>query len=326
MGTPCSFLVLSLLNHWMSARLGPHRIICGDDLAACTHRDNVVSYSQRARAIGSELHEGKSDRSKIGFVFCEAYALLSQKSSDRLDSFRPPSLKEFVRNGNGVMSQHSVDPSSFNRLARCAKTIYHTQRKIAMKKHRPPMLPASLGGLGHPCKGRLRVPKWCRAALAELYLCQNACHNGPHDPSKYIRTLQVPAIPIQRSVWRSKNRMMAEFVEDQRLPIDSHQCGDCFIPNAFINTYTSIGTNLMYLSTGNGSKKVRAQEIKPGKIVWPKPCPGMGVLSTQVRIANVLEWDRRARYEFGHYFPERFSAHIRGRIPAYRNWEVPGDV
>jgi hypothetical protein len=326
MGTPCSFLILSLLNHWMSERLGPHRIICGDDLSAVTHPGNVSSYSQRARAIGSELHEGKSYRSKIGFVFCEAYALLSRERSDRLDSFRPPSLKEFVRDGNGVMSQHSVDPSSFNRLARCAKTIYRTQRKIAMKKHRPAELPASLGGLGHPCKGRLRVPKWCRAALRELYLCENAGHNGPHDPTKFIRTLQVPAIPLQRGEWRKRNQMMMEFVEDKQIPIDSHHSGDSFIPNTFISTYTSIGTNLMYLSTGNGSKKVRPQEIKPGKLKWPKPCPGTGVLSTHTRIVQVLEWDRRARYELGHYFPERFSAHIRGRIPAYRSWEAPGDV
>ncbi|QJT93746.1 RNA-dependent RNA polymerase [Erysiphe necator associated narnavirus 14] len=324
MGTPCSFIILSLLNCWMSERLGRHRIICGDDLAAVTHPENVSSYAQRATAVGSELHEGKSFRSKIGFVFCEAYALLSR--SGGLQSFRPPSLKEFVRDGNGVMTQHSVDPSSFNRLARCAKTIYRTQRKIAMKKHRPAELPASLGGLGHPCKGRLRVPSWCRKALWELYLCESAEHGGSHDPCKYIRSLQVPAIPSNRDQWRKSRQMVEEFVSDKQIAIDNNQPGDDFIPHKFLDTYISTACNRIYLNTGNGSKKVRTQEIKPGNSKWPKPCVGTGSLSTRTRIVQVLEWDRRARLERGHYFPGDFSAHIRKRILAYRQWELPGDV
>nr|UUW20995.1 MAG: RNA-dependent RNA polymerase [Guiyang narna-like virus 4] len=325
MGTPCSFIILSLLNCWMSERLGRHRIICGDDLAAVTHPSNVSSYAERAAQVGSELHQGKSFRSKIGFVFCEAYALLD-RSGKGLSSFRPPSLKEFVRDGNGVMTQHSVDPSSFNRLARCARTIYRSQRKIAMKKMRPPELPAVLGGLGHPCKGRLRVPVWCRKALWELYLCQSAEHDGPHNPCKFIRCLQVPAIPASKQAWRRCRSMVENHLSDKVIPFDTNQTGDVFIPNKFIEQYVSSATNVAYLATGNGSKKVRTQEIKPGVQKWPKPCLGTGCLSTHTRIVQVLEWDRRARHELGHFYPEDFSAHIRKRILAYRQWELPGDV
>jgi len=324
MGTPCSFSILSILNHWMSDRLGPARIICGDDLAAVTHRDNVSSYSQRARAIGSELHEGKSYRSRIGFVFCEAYALLSREGS--ISSFRPPSLKEFVRDGNGVMSQHAVDSSSFNRLARCARTIYRTQRKVASKRHRPPELPASLGGLGHPCKGRLRVPMWCRAALMELYLCTNAEHGGPHDPKKFIRTLIVPAIPHNRALLKESRRRVEEHVADRHVEFDDAQPGDSFVTRRDIDTYVSMSANVVHLARGGRFKKVRPQDINPGKQRWPKPCANRGVLSTHTRIREVLEWDRRARCELGTYFPEDFSAHIRGRISAYRYGDVPEDA
>lgn len=296
MGTPCSFSILSLLNHWMSERLGPSRIICGDDLAAVTHKDNVSSYSQRASAIGSKLHEGKSFRSKIGFVFCEAYAL-RDRSGTGVESYRPPSLKEFVRNGNGVMSQHSVDSSSFNRLARCARTIYRSQRKIAAKKQRPAELPAVLGGLGHPCKGRLRVPLWCRRALMELYLCENAEHSGPHDPSKFIRPLQTPAIPFQRGAHRRNCQQIGDWLGSQR--IDEPQPGDGFITNKQASTYGAVCANLSYLATGNRFRKVRPQDIKVGKQSWPKPCASTGVLSTRTRIVQILECDRRARCELG---------------------------
>lgn len=325
MGTPCSFLILSLLNHWMSDGLGRHRIICGDDLAAVTHPSNVLQYSARARGIGSELHEGKSFRSKIGFVFCEAFGLRARDSAG-LSSFRPPSLKEFVRNGNGIMSQHSVDPSSFNRLARCARTIYRSQRKIAMKKRRPAELPASLGGLGHPCKGRLRVPIWCRRALWELYLCESAEHAGAHDPTKFVRPLIVPSIPADRRMFRESRSRIEEFVANKQVPLDSIQPGDNLIPNEFIDTYVSMSTNVTYLGNGGKNKRVRTPEIKPGKLRWPKPCANTGVLSTHTRISQVLAWDRRARCELGHHFPPRFSAHIRKRILAYRQWELAGDV
>jgi hypothetical protein len=325
MGTPCSFTILSLINHWMSEYLGPRRIICGDDLAANTHPDNVRSYAQRASAVGSQLHEGKSFRSRIGFVFCEAYGLLS-KTGKGLTSFRPPSLKEFVRKGNGVMSQHSVDPSSFNRLARCARTIYHKQRLFAMKMQRPPELPAALGGLGHPCKGRLRVPLWCRRALWELYLCTSTGHDGPHNPGNYIRTLQQSAIPASRGGWKNIRRQVEGYVGDRRIPDDSHQPGDVWVPSRALGTYVAICTNLSYLDTRKGFRRVRPQDIVPRKLRWPKPCPSTGVLSTHTRIVQVLEWDRRARCELGTYFPALISAHIRKRTLADCSWEAAGDV
>lgn len=324
MGTPCSFTVLSLLNHWMSERLGPRRIICGDDLAANTHPDNVSSYAQRASAVGSKLHETKSFRSKIGFVFCEAYALLSKEGTGVV-SFRPPSLKEFVREGNGVMSQHSVDPSSFNRLARCARTIYAKQRKLATKKQRYPELPAILGGLGHPCKGRLRVPRSCRESLKELYLCESVEHSGPHNPGEYIRPLQTPAIPLSRRDLRTRRSQIDAFVENKKV-ID-YQPGDGFLTNRQLDTYKSVLTNYAYLATGGRFRKVRPHEKIVGKQRLPKPRDGCrgGVLSTQTRINQILEWDRRARGELGTYFPPAVSAHIRRKICAYQGGDTLGD-
>jgi len=325
MGTPCSFTILSLINNWMSALLGPARIICGDDLAAVTHRQNVPSYAHRARCVGSELHEGKSYRSKIGFVFCEAYAL-SGPGNVGLKSFRPPSLKEFVRNGNGVMSQHSVDPSSFNRLARCARTIYRSQRSIAAKKGRPAELPASLGGLGHPCKGRLRVPRRVRESLRELYLCENAGHNGPHDPTKYIRPLQIPAVPSKAKEYRKGASWLREMVLDKQL--SEPQPGDTFITNRDVSAYVSMCANVYYLATGGTFRKVRPQDIKPGKQTLPSPGVGClgGVLSTHTRIRTILEWDRKARVELGVYFPADFSSHVRARTHNVRQGDLPGDV
>jgi len=324
MGTPCSFSILSLLNHWMSELLGPDRIICGDDLAAVTHPSNVSSYSQRASAVGSGLHERKSFRSSIGFVFCEAYALLDQRGA--VVSFRPPSLKEFVRKGNGVMCQDGVDSSSFNRLARCARTIYKKQRLVAAKKHRPAELPSWLGGLGHPCKGRLRVPLWCREALKELYLCESPDHGGPHNPQKFVRVLSVPAVPTSRS----EHKKSAARVEDwlaEKLIVDP-QPGDDFLTNKELGTYSAVCTNLSYLATGQRFRKTRPQDVSVGKVSWPKPsgpsCRG-GFLSTRCRIRTIREWDRRARCELGTYFPADFSAHIRGRIAAYRKIKLPGD-
>jgi hypothetical protein len=331
MGTPLSFCILSLLNHWMSEGLGRNRIICGDDLACLTHPTNISSYSERASAVGSELHQGKSFRSRIGFVFCEAYALLARGGAS-LEPFRPVSLKEFVRDGNGVMRQAGVDPSSFNRLRRCAKTIYREQRKFAAKKGRPAELPAALGGLGHPCKGRLRVPRRVREGLWELYLCENPAHGGARDPSKIVKTLVVPAVPASRTAWKRASGMIEDYLASKVINNDTVMPGDCFIPNKFVGAYRGMDTNMAYLATGNTYKKVFTHKIKPGKVLWPCPSEGCrrhssgGVLSTHTRIATVLEWDRRARCEFGQYFPSDFSAHIRGRISAYRHWEMPGDV
>uniref|UniRef100_A0AAU7YDX3 RNA-dependent RNA polymerase n=1 Tax=Exserohilum turcicum narnavirus 5 TaxID=3229037 RepID=A0AAU7YDX3_9VIRU len=326
MGTPCSFSILSLLNHWMSERLGPSRIICGDDLAGLTHPSNVSSYAQRAAAVGSKLHEKKSFRSHIGFVFCEAYALTGREGKPMV-SFRPPSLKEFVRNGNGVMCQHSVDPSSFNRLARCARTLYKRQRKVAARRQRPAELPAALGGLGHPCKGRLRVPVWCRKALWELYLCENAAHNGAHDPTKFIRTLQVPAIPVQRGAWRKARDDVDRWIGLHRVN-DDYDDVPGFVTNQEVSAYLSTCTNTSFLAVGGRFKKVRPQEIKVRNARWPKPVDGcrQGVLSTHTRIVQVLEWDRRARCELVQPFRAPFSEHIRGRISSYRGGDVPGDV
>jgi hypothetical protein len=328
MGTPCSFTILSLLNHWMSHGLGPDRIICGDDLAAVTHPGNVPSYGARAHAVGSELHQGKSYRSKIGFVFCEAYGLLA-RDGHSIQSFRPASLKEFVRDGNGVMSQHSVDSTSFNRLARCARTIYRKQRLVASKRWRPAELPAALGGLGHPCKGRLRVPAWCRAALKELYLCENAEHGGAHDPTRYIRSLQVPAVPSSKE----DRQQLRALVDRNRAHVDSlrvedYQPGDAFIANSDASAYVSMCANQEFIYGGGKYKKIRAHEIKPGKQRWPKPQDGClgGVLSTHTRIREVLAWDRRARSELGTYFPAAFSAHVRVRTRNHRDGDIPGDV
>nr|QIR30302.2 RNA-dependent RNA polymerase [Plasmopara viticola lesion associated narnavirus 23] len=323
MGTPCSFSILSILNHWMSDRLGSRRIICGDDLAAITHPDNVSSYSQRAAAIGSELHQGKSFRSQIGFVFCEAYALLSREGG--LKSFRPPSLKEFVRDGNGVMCQHAVDPSSFNRLARCARTLYKRQRAIATKKGRFPELPAVLGGLGHPCKGKLKVPAKARAWIRELYLCENPAHNGPHDPTRWLSVLSYPAVPLDRKGFRERVSQVRAWLDAKK--IDEPQPGDKFSTNREISAYSSLCANLTYLAGGGRFRKVRPQEIKVSRQRWPKPQDGCrgGVLSSQTRINTVLDWDRRARSELGTYLDAPLQTHIRRRICAHREGDLPGD-
>uniref|UniRef100_A0AAU7YB20 RNA-dependent RNA polymerase n=1 Tax=Exserohilum turcicum narnavirus 6 TaxID=3229038 RepID=A0AAU7YB20_9VIRU len=322
MGTPCSFSILSILNHWMSERLGRSRIICGDDLAALTHPQNVSSYAQRASAVGSELHQGKSFRSKIGFVFCEAYALLNNAS---LRSFRPPSLKEFVRDGNGVMCQHAVDPCAFNRLARCARTLYKRQRAIATRKGRYPELPAVLGGLGHPCKGKLRIPASGRARLFELYLCENHAHGGAHDPTRFVSTLTYPAVPTSRGEFRARVTQVRAWLDAKK--IDEPQPGDAFATNREISAYSSMCANLTYLASGGRFRKSRPQEIKVSRQRWPKPVDGcrQGVLSSQTRINQVLDWDRRARGELGTYLDAPLQTHIRRRTCAHREGDLPGD-
>jgi hypothetical protein len=323
MGTPCSFSVLSLINAWMSEGLGPRRIICGDDLAALTHADNVPLYASRARGVGSELHQGKSFRSRIGFVFCEAYGLLSTDNRC-IGSFRPPSLKEFVRNGNGVMSQHSVDPTSFNRLARVARTIYARQRTMAAKKGRFAELPAFLGGLGHPCKGRLRVPLTCRRRLWELYLCENECHGGAHDPTKYISTLQRSAIPLDRRALRKKIDLGRGWIA--KSVVDEPQPGEVFITNRQVATYVAVGANLEYLTAGLLFRRAKAQEMRVSTLKLPKPCSSAGILSTRCRINTIREWDRRARDELGVYVDQRFGNHIRSRIGSHPVREEWGGV
>jgi len=322
MGTPCSFSILSILNHWMSELLGKRRIICGDDLAALTHPLNVSTYARRACAIGSELHQGKSFRSRIGFVFCEAYALTNEGG---LKSFRPASLKEFVRDGNGVMCQHGVDATSFNRLARCARTLYRKQRVIATKKRRYPELPAVLGGLGHPCKGRLRIPAAGRSAIFELYLCENTAHDGAHDPTRYVSTLTYPAVPASRREFRERVTQVRDWLSDKA--VTEPQMGDKFATNREISAYASMCANLTYLAGGGRFRKSRPQEIKVSRQRWPKPVDGCrrGVLSSRTRINQVLDWDRRARSELGTYLDAPLQTHIRRRICAHREGDLPGD-
>jgi hypothetical protein len=122
-------------------------------------------------------------------------------------------------------------------------------------------------------------------------------------------------------------------VDRNRRHFDSKKCedyqpGDVFIPNQIQSAYVSTCANLEFINAGGKYKKVRPQEIKPGKQRWPKPQDGClgGVLSKQTRIQQVLAWDRRARCELGTYFPFDFSAHVRVRTRTYREGDLPGDV
>jgi hypothetical protein len=109
--------------------------------------------------------------------------------------------------------------------------------------------------------------------------------------------------------------------------IDEPQMGDRFITNKEMGAYVALSANLSYLAAGDKYRKVRPQEIKTSKQRWPKPLHSCakGVLSSQTRINQVLDWDRRARSELGTYFDPQFSAHIRSRICSYQDREVLGD-
>jgi hypothetical protein len=150
----------------------------------------VGSYRKRVESVGSGLHERKSFLGRRGWTFCETFGL--RGPSGRVRFFNPHPLKQFMKDGNGVMDKAQFDVIQWPALRRVARVLCKAVRAKARRLGRPPELPAQFGGLGHPSKGMRDMPKVVRS---QLY---NLCYGDTGDPSKYanrIDTFFAPSDP-----------------------------------------------------------------------------------------------------------------------------------
>jgi hypothetical protein len=266
MGTPLSFTILSLINGWCCEPLGRDVAICGDDVVALTTQLGVDSYRARAEAVGSGLHPRKSFWGKKGWTFCEVFGLADRSGTVRF--FNPYPLKQFTRDGSGILDRGGYEPSQWSKLARVAKTLCKPQRAKARRLRRPPELPVALGGLGHPSKGVRSVPRYVRAQLYTL-LFEGA------DPSKYVTRLDVffaPSDPRKfawlRSSWVNMFETEPAFSDDI-LPE-----GYCYVPNRVFRAHVSRVTHGLYWALGGHYKECKPKAMKPGVLKLPFPKSG----------------------------------------------------
>jgi hypothetical protein len=306
MGTPLSFTILSLLNGWACLSLGPNVAICGDDVVAVTRQQAVDEYRRRVEAIGSGLHPRKSFWGKKGWTFCEVFGV-ADGDSGKCHWFNPYPLKQFMRDGNGVMDKGNYAPSQWKRLRRVARVLCKGVRAKARRLGRPPELPAALGGLGHPSNRVGDVPGLVRAQLHTLLF-------GAADPSKYARRVDVfysPADPRQFEMVRSGVEAGYDFPLGYRH--ESSPPGAVYVPNRVVRAHVARMSHELYWALGGYYKPSRPKAMKPGKLKLPSPSPTPIVRACGWSL--VADWWRAKLEEEGKFFPVDVALEIRGFKP-----------
>jgi len=260
MGTPLSFTILSILNGWACDVLGQNTAICGDDVLSVTNSRRIGLYRQRVEAIGSGLHDKKSFFGRKGWTFCEVFGL-----GDPAVWYNPYPIKQFLRDGNGVMDKGDYFAVQWKALRRVARVLCKGVRAKARRLCRPPELPVALGGLGHPSKGMRDMPKSVRAQLYTL-LFEGA------DPSKYARRVDVFYSPSDPRKFESVRSMYRSgYSEDVAFSDVNPPEGTCFVTNRVFRAHLSRVTHELYWALGGHYRPCRPKAMKPGKLKLPPP-------------------------------------------------------
>nr|WPR16648.1 MAG: RNA-dependent RNA polymerase [Streptophyte associated narna-like virus 17] len=309
MGTPFSFTILSLLNGWACEALGTQVAICGDDvLAVCTQKQ-VDSYRIRVTDIGSGLHDKKSFFGKKGWTFCEVFGLYDDPAWEPSRWFNPYPIKQFMRDGNGVMDKGKYFAPQWKALRRVARVLCKGVRAKARRLGRPPELPASLGGLGHPSKGMRDMPKIVRSQLYELVI-------GQADPSKFAKRIDVfysPADPRQFEMVR--NNMEAGYDSDIVHCTQEPPLGSCFVPNRVLRAHIASVSHRLYWALGGTYRPCLPKAMKPGRLKLPPPSSRQ--FDRRTPWTQVQGYWREKLDEEGKHLPIDFAREIRGFTPTH---------
>jgi len=304
MGTPLSFTILSILNGWACNALGPHTAICGDDVLSVTRPRNIGVYRQRVEAIGSGLHDKKSFFGRKGWTFCEVFGL-----GDPAKWYNPYPVKQFLRDGSGVMDKGNYFAPQWKALRRVARVLCKPVRAKARRLRRPPELPVALGGLGHPSKGVRDMPKSVRSQLYTL-LFEGA------DPSKYANRIDIFYSPSDPRKFESVRSMFrAGYAEDVAFSDMEPPEGTFFVTNRVFRAHISRCTHELYWALGGGYRTCLPKAMKPGKLKLPPVGPRQ--FGARTPWTSVLEWWRAKLDREGKFLPIDSAHEIRGVTPPH---------
>jgi len=295
MGTPLSFTILSLLNGWACTPLGSKTHICGDDVVSACKPRMVTAYANKVKRIGSGLHDRKSFYGTKGLTFCESFALADGRPECAPIHFDPYPIKQFCRDGSGVMDKGKYFAVQWSSMARVARTLQKNTRARARRLGRPPELPVALGGLGHPSKGMRSVPRAVRSQLYTLIF-------SGVDPSLYCTRVDIFHAPVDRKRFEQAKQAVRKrylkadapaFVDE--LPPD----GSCFVPNRALRAVVSREAHQLYWAGGGKYRPCTPKAMKPGKLKLPPP--GERQFSVRTPWTQVLGWyaeklDREGRF------------------------------
>jgi hypothetical protein len=306
MGTPLSFTILSLLNGWACVPLGPNTALCGDDVLSVTREYQVKLYSERVVSIGSGLHSKKSFWGTKGWTFCEVFGI-AEGDSGKCHWYNPYPLKQFMRDGNGVMDKGNYAPSQWKRLRRVARVLCKEERAKARRLRRPPELPTALGGLGHPSNRVGDVPKIVRAQLHTLLF-------GAADPSKYARRVDVffsPADPRQYEMVR--DGVGAAYEYDLAYKFEAPPTGSVYVPNRVLRAQVARLSHELYWALGGHYKPSRPKAMKPGTLKLP--LPSSTPITRNTGWSLVAGWWKDKLEEEGKFVPIDVALEFRGYTP-----------
>jgi hypothetical protein len=305
MGTPFSFTILSLLNGVAAEVLGPATAITGDDVVSLTLPHRVRAYGDFVQAMGSGLHSGKSFFGKKGWTFCEVFALSDGGGPPR--AFNPYPLKQFMRDGNGVLDKGKYFAPQWKALRRVARVLCKGVRAKARRLRRPPELPVALGGLGHPSKGMRDMPKAVRAQLYELVI-------GQANPSKYAARVDIFFSPADRRQFEDvREELMEDFDGESLITGEEPPEGTVRVSNRVLRAHCSRIAHETYWAHGGRYRQCRPGNMKPGTLKLPPPGPRQ--FDRRSPWTHVLDFWREKLDLEGRAVPIDVALEIRGFTP-----------
>jgi len=316
MGTPFSFTMLSLINGWAADVFGRATVICGDDLATLALPHQVRAYRKSIESVGSGLHKGKTFISNKGYTFCETFCL-AEEAGGQPRFYNPYPLKQFMRDGNGVMDKGNYFAPQWKALRRVARVLCKSVRAKARRLRRPPELPVALGGLGHPSKGMRDMPKCVRAQLYTLL------RNEEINPSKYATRVDIFFSPADGRLFReTRDSLEALFDGPPAGPFDEVPEGAYRVPNRTLRAHVARQAHVDYWTYGGKYRPCRPKAMKPGTLKLPPP--GAGQFARETPWSSVaLEWAAKLDWE-GRAVPIDYALEIRGFKPPSAGTTVRG--
>jgi hypothetical protein len=316
MGTPFSFTILSIINGWAAEVFGRNTVICGDDLATLALPHQVRIYSECIAAVGSGLHKGKTFVSDRGYTFCETFCL-AEGPGGCPRFYNPYPLKQFMRDGSGVMDKGAYFAPQWKALRRVARVLCKDVRAKARRLRRPPELPVALGGLGHPSKGMRDVPKVVRAQLYTLL------RNEEINPSKYATRVDIFFSPADARLFReTRDSLESSFDGPALQPWEIAPEGACRVSNRMLRAHVARQAHLDYWTYGGKYRACRPKAMKPGTLKLPSPGPGQfSKLTPWASVATM--WSEKLDRE-GRAVPIDIALDIRGFKPPSADTTVRG--